>query len=110
MPRFDGTGPMGKGPMSGRGMGFCLGSARTDRTRGLQMGRGIRASRRGGSRFFAYGPWSGWGRNRAAAAQEAPQGPPLPSEEELSELRSLNQRLAKTVQRLEERIRNLETS
>jgi len=23
MPRFDGTGPMGQGPMTGRGMGFC---------------------------------------------------------------------------------------
>jgi hypothetical protein len=23
MPRFDGTGPMGQGPMSGRGMGYC---------------------------------------------------------------------------------------
>ena len=25
MPRGDGTGPMGVGPMSGRGMGFCAG-------------------------------------------------------------------------------------
>ena len=25
MPRGDGTGPMGTGPMSGRGMGFCAG-------------------------------------------------------------------------------------
>ncbi|MBN1973312.1 MAG: DUF5320 domain-containing protein [Sedimentisphaerales bacterium] len=24
MPRFDGTGPQGKGPMTGRGMGFCI--------------------------------------------------------------------------------------
>jgi hypothetical protein len=23
MPRFDGTGPMGQGPMTGRGMGYC---------------------------------------------------------------------------------------
>lgn|GEM_PF-490466 len=23
LPQFDGTGPLGKGPMSGRGMGFC---------------------------------------------------------------------------------------
>ena len=23
MPRFDGTGPLGQGPMTGRGMGFC---------------------------------------------------------------------------------------
>lgn len=24
MPGFDGTGPFGKGPMTGRGMGFCV--------------------------------------------------------------------------------------
>lgn len=24
MSRFDGTGPQGKGPMTGRGMGFCI--------------------------------------------------------------------------------------
>ena len=24
MPRFDGTGPQGKGPMTGRGDGFCI--------------------------------------------------------------------------------------
>ncbi len=23
MPRFDGTGPQGKGPMTGRGLGHC---------------------------------------------------------------------------------------
>jgi hypothetical protein len=23
MPQFDGTGPIGRGPMSGRGMGYC---------------------------------------------------------------------------------------
>ena len=23
MPRFDGTGPVGGGPMTGRGLGFC---------------------------------------------------------------------------------------
>ena len=33
MPRFDGTGPTGKGPMSGRGMGNC---------RGAGQGRGCR--------------------------------------------------------------------
>ena len=24
MPRYDGTGPLGKGPFTGRGMGFCI--------------------------------------------------------------------------------------
>ena len=34
MPRFDGTGPMGAGPMTGRGMGPC--------GRGFARGRGFR--------------------------------------------------------------------
>ena len=28
MPRFDGTGPMGRGPLTGRGMGPCGGGMR----------------------------------------------------------------------------------
>ncbi len=28
MPRLDGTGPMGQGPMTGRGMGNCSGAGR----------------------------------------------------------------------------------
>jgi hypothetical protein len=37
MPRFDGTGPAGMGPMTGRGMGYCvvpLPSSRNDNTIG----------------------------------------------------------------------------
>lgn len=33
MPKFDGTGPLGQGPMTGRGMGLC--------GRGLGYGRGF---------------------------------------------------------------------
>jgi hypothetical protein len=38
MPRFDGTGPMGQGPMTGRGMGPC----NTSMGRGFGRGRGMR--------------------------------------------------------------------
>ena len=42
MPGFDGTGPAGYGPRTGRGLGFCRG--------GLRRGLG---------RMFGYGPlWS----------------------------------------------------
>ena len=34
MPRFDGTGPLGQGPRTGRGMGYCGGG------RGMGWGRG----------------------------------------------------------------------
>ncbi|OQB06709.1 MAG: hypothetical protein BWY19_00059 [bacterium ADurb.Bin212] len=46
MPRYDGTGPMGTGPMTGRGMGPCGGGASWGRGfgrgRGLGMGYGER--------------------------------------------------------------------
>lgn len=35
MPRFDGTGPMGQGPKTGRGFGPCFGWGRRGQGRGL---------------------------------------------------------------------------
>lgn len=53
MPAFDGTGPAGRGPMTGWGRGPCAGSGRG-------MGRGF--GRRGFCGFF--------GRQRSAPADE----------------------------------------
>jgi len=43
MPRFDGTGPQGKGPKTGRGMGNCNGDKpkSDDFGRGRGLGRGF---------------------------------------------------------------------
>jgi len=46
MPRKDGTGPMGRGTMTGRGLGFCTG-VNADRygaglVRGMGLGNGCR--------------------------------------------------------------------
>ncbi len=54
MPRGDGTGPYGGGPMTGRGMGFCAGFQRPGYVqpgggRGCFGGRGFR------NRFYATG-------------------------------------------------------
>ncbi len=40
MPRGDGTGPMGNGPMSGKGFGICAGDG-TGRSFGFGFGRGL---------------------------------------------------------------------
>lgn len=40
MPGFDKTGPEGKGPMTGRGMGPCNPNTPKDLGRGLGRGRG----------------------------------------------------------------------
>ncbi len=45
MPNFDGSGPMGQGPMTGRGMGSCNGQVR-GRGQGCARGFGFR-------RFFS---------------------------------------------------------
>jgi hypothetical protein len=40
MPRFDGTGPIGQGPLTGRGMGNCTSNAIMPRFR-MGFGRGF---------------------------------------------------------------------
>ena len=72
MPRGDGTGPAGMGPMTGRAAGFCAGNGMPGYTnpipgRGFGMGFG-----RG--RGFGGGGGRGWGRGWAQAG--VPYGTP----------------------------------
>lgn len=58
MPRGDGTGPMGMGPMSGRGAGLCAGYNMSGfANRGCGMGLGL--GRRAGFRAAGAGGWRG---------------------------------------------------
>lgn len=66
MPRGDGMGPMGMGPMTGRGGGYCAGFGRPGfmNSPGWGMPYGRFAGGRGmGRRFFGagYGGPMGWG-------------------------------------------------
>lgn len=54
MPRFDGTGPAGMGPMTGWGMGYC-GGARQGRSAGRGLGRGLGRGWGRGRGFGSYG-------------------------------------------------------
>lgn len=54
MPRRDETGPMGAGPMTGRGLGFCTGANAVRDGAGFRMGLGL-ACRRGFGRRFSRG-------------------------------------------------------
>lgn len=56
MPREDGTGPMGQGPMTGRGLGPC----------GTGMGRGF-----GRGRFFGFCAQCPWFRKSWTKKDEA---------------------------------------
>ena len=53
MPFGDGTGPMGMGPLTGRGVGYCPGFGRP----GFNNPAPVR-------RWFNFG-WTGWGRRPA---------------------------------------------
>jgi hypothetical protein len=56
MPRRDGTGPMGVGSMTGRGLGLCTGANAVKYGAGLGMGLGLGlACRRGFGRGFGRG-------------------------------------------------------
>ena len=59
MPGFNGTGPQGQGPMTGRGLGPCGG--------GMGYGRGFG---RGYGRGAGYGRWSGVGYNQPTKSEE----------------------------------------
>lgn len=57
MPMGDGRGPLGKGPLTGRGAGFCAGFrtpgyTRTGAGRGAGFGGGVRGSGFGFGRMF----------------------------------------------------------
>jgi len=93
MPGFDGTGPMGMGPMTGRGMGPCgRGYGRPfGFGRGWGSGRGLGFS---GARRGYYGPAPVWRE-------------PTPAEE-MSDLRAEAECLRGELNRIEKRIAELE--
>lgn len=68
MPRGDGTGPAGMGPMTGRGMGYCAGYAAPGFVNaGVGMGRG-----RGFRRMYYMTGLPGWARYGANPYGYAP--------------------------------------
>ena len=126
MPRGDGTGPAGMGPMTGRGAGFCAGCGMPGFTNpGAGWGMGPRGGRgmfgRGGGHgrrnwFWATG-LTGWQRASMgwpAYGMPAPV-PPYPAapyqptaEQELAALRDQVKFMEDSVKEAQERIRELE--
>ena len=106
MPRGDGTGPMGTGPMTGRAAGYCAGYHTSGfmnpvggrglglaRGRGGGLGRGL-AMRRGRGRAFGFAP--------------APFAPALTREQELDMLRSQADWLKDQMDAINQRIGELD--
>lgn len=71
MPRGDGTGPNGLGPMTGRGLGYCAGYDSPGFTKGAGMGMGWGRGR-GFGRGMAWGRGGRWGWGVAPVAPAYP--------------------------------------
>ena len=67
MPRFDRTGPTGRGPLTGRGMGYCAQEIGRMPRAGYGRGMGMRCGARGGfGRGMGMGGnFGGYGRGMA---------------------------------------------
>lgn len=103
MPGGDRTGPMGAGPRTGRGAGYCSGSPAPGFVR-AGFGRGRRGGGRGWrNMFFATGLT---GRQRAATAGSdaaaTPTNVPPTSENNPTELDQLRQQAASVAASLEQ--------
>jgi len=110
MPRGDGTGPLGQGPFTGRGAGYCAGyvapgfviSPAAGRY-GPGMGRGIGGGHGYRNRFHATGvPFR-------AAYSPGPE-PSLGPHEEASLLKSEAERMRSMLETIERRLGQLETT
>ena len=128
MPAGDGTGPMGQGPMTGRGAGYCAGyegpgfaSPVPGRGFGLGWGRGWGGGRGGWGRGWRHRNWyratgmPGWARSGYAPASGAPMAGPYgpyaaqPSPEQETEfLREQAEWLKDQLEAITSRIEELE--
>jgi hypothetical protein len=105
MPGFNGTGPLGAGPMTGRGGGYCMSYVGPDSRFNQGSCQNGWYSRR---RFHAAGLhcWAMW---PTGAVLSAPvYAPPLNSEQELNFLREQAENLEKALEQIKKRIKELE--
>lgn len=110
MPWGDRTGPMGWGPMTGRGFGFCAGNDQPGCYAGPGGGRGL-----GRGRGRGFGPGRGFGRRGwfgawppAQTYQAAPPAAGMAVEQEKEMLKREAHNLKEAMTRLEQRLQELE--
>ena len=97
MPRGDGTGPMGMGPMTGRGAGLCGGFAVPG---AMNNSGGLGVCRRGGGRMMRSGGFSL--NNRFMGQQNVSATVPAANEKEFltNQAKFLEKQLEQVKQRL----------
>lgn len=116
MPARDGTGPLGAGPMTGRGMGFCVSYASPNQvlSRGYfargrgNFGRG--ASRGFRNRYSATGltGWQQASMGIPAFAGPYPSAPEMTAKQEMDILKDEAESLKKELLDIQNRIETLE--
>ena len=109
MPRGNGTGPAGMGPMTGRGAGYCAGFGSPGFTnpagRGLGFGRG---GGRGWRHWYAATGLTSW--QRAAAGWFPPAPQPPSREQELEMLKMQSEALSRELEAIRGRIAEVESA
>ncbi|OGN89597.1 MAG: hypothetical protein A2Y88_06775 [Chloroflexi bacterium RBG_13_48_10] len=100
MPRLDGTGPQGAGPMTGRGIGYC---GSNSRGRFYNSAPGLRGAYGLGYR----GRGRGW-RNRFYTTGVPGWVPPTP-EQEIAELNTWAEQLKTQLDAIQKRIEELKS-
>ena len=103
MPGFDRTGPMGQGPRSGGGFGYCGPNAGAGSFGGLRFGGGFGRGRRN---WRAYGGGIGYGRRPRFWSQGLYPGvyPPASRKEERDYLMDQIANLKADIEAMEDRL------
>lgn len=106
MPGGDGIGPMGSGPMTGRGAGFCNGFDRPGYAN-FGMGRGFRGRGRGlGYGFRARRNWFGAGPRPMLSGYDYNYAAPT-REQELEMLQTDAEEMKQAMEQINDRIKQL---
>jgi len=104
MPGFNGTGPMGGGPMTGRGLGYCNPTGSQMRpVAGRGMGMGFR-------RGLGGGMGRGFGRNANYSPYYNMPVNQMNSADELTMLRSEAEAIKQNMESINARIKELESN
>jgi hypothetical protein len=103
VPNRDGTGPDGRGPMTGRGLGPCAKSPGFDRGFGRGYGRGY-----GRGMGFGRGFGGGFGRGFGCGCPYWLDSPELAPEEEKKILNAELEQIEKEKQSIAKRLKELE--
>jgi len=110
MPYGDGTGPMGYGSMSGRGMGFCAGFDRPGYANiGPGFGRGMGFGRGLGRGFGRRRSWSRPVPMRTVPVQYSPAQYEYTREDEMADLKADKEALEREIKSISERLKELES-